>query len=70
MERPALSVHVPACMHTDGRMLGSCRTEHVRELKVVIFSGRLETSLSMFLDFNPEGNTNPNYRNLAHCKAT
>uniref|UniRef100_A0A673CRS6 Protein phosphatase 1 regulatory subunit 21 n=1 Tax=Sphaeramia orbicularis TaxID=375764 RepID=A0A673CRS6_9TELE len=31
-------LHVPACVHTDARLLGSFRTEHVCDLKVVIFS--------------------------------
>lgn len=38
MEMPASGAHVPACLHTDGSMLGRYRMEHVCELKVVIFS--------------------------------
>lgn len=68
MEKPASVVHVPACMHTNGCMMGSCRTEHVCELKVVIFSQRPETSLSTFLDVETECKANVSYLNVTVLK--
>lgn len=68
MEKPASGVHVPACMHTNGCMMGSCRTEHVCELKVVIFSQRPETSLSTFLDVETECKANVSYLNVTVLK--
>lgn len=46
-------------MHTAGCMLGSCRTKHVWEPEVVIFSERPQTSLSMFLGFKTECKSEP-----------
>lgn len=66
MERPSPSVRVAACVHTDGCMSGSCRTEHACELKVVIFSWRSETSLGMFWDDTTEWKTNVSHLNSSY----
>lgn len=54
MQKPASGAHVPACMHTDGWMLGSRRMEHVVSSRWWFSHPRPETSLSMFLDVETE----------------